>query len=338
MISPERRIQAFVQLGHKIQDLLKEEENELFYRAQNQNNWFTLENCKRAFEGLAFMLEEKSIRAWLEKYKLPTEGESKDVGVLMAGNIPAVGFHDLACVLLSGHTISAKLSSADTVLMKWLIDQLISLEPSFESNIQISEMLKAKDAYIATGSDNSSRYFHYYFGKYPSLIRQNRTSVAILTGQETDQEILDLGKDVFLYFGLGCRNVSKVFVPNTDILEKVLGLLEVYASVGDHHKYHNNYEYNKSIYLVNNEPHLDNGFLLLKQDSQLVSPISVLFYEVYDGMEELERLISSQLDKIQCVVGNTEVFKEAIPFGKAQSPGPEDYADGEDTLKFLLSL
>jgi hypothetical protein len=338
MISPERRIQAFVQLGHKILDLLKEEENELFYRAENQNNWFTLENCKRAFEGLAFMLEEKSIRAWLEKYKLPTEGASKDVGVLMAGNIPAVGFHDLACVLLSGHTISAKLSSVDTVLMKWLIDQLISIEPSFESNIQISEMLKAKDAYIATGSDNSSRYFHYYFGKYPSLIRQNRTSVAILTGQETDQEILDLGKDVFLYFGLGCRNVSKVFVPDKDILQRVLGLWEVYASVADHHKYHNNYDYNKSIYLVNNEPHLDNGFLLLKQDSQLVSPISVLFYEVYDGMEELELLISSQLDKIQCIVGNTEVFKNAISFGKAQSPGPEDYADGEDTLKFLLSL
>jgi hypothetical protein len=159
-----------------------------------------------------------------------------------------------------------------------------------------------------------------------------------LTGQETDQEILDLGKDVFLYFGLGCRNVSKVFVPDKDILQRVLGLGEVYASIGDNHKYHNNYDYNKSIYLVNNEPHLDNGFLLLKQDSQLVSPISVLFYEVYDGMEELELLISSQLDKIQCIVGNTEVFKNAISFGKAQSPGPEDYADGEDTLKFLLSL
>ena len=139
----------------------------------------------------------------------------------------------------------------------------------------------------------------------------------------------------FLYFGLGCRNVSKIFVPNADILERVLGLWEVYSSVGDHHKYHNNYEYNKSIYLVNSEPHLDNGFLLLKEDSQLVSPISVLFYEVFDGEEELERLISSQLDKIQCVVGNTEVFKGAIPFGKAQSPSPEDYADGEDTLKFF---
>jgi hypothetical protein len=219
-----------------------------------------------------------------------------------------------------------------------LIDQLISLEPSFEPTIQISEMLKAKDAYIATGSDNSSRYFHYYFGKYPCLIRQNRASVAFLTGQESDLEMAELGKDVFQYFGLGCRNVSKLFVPNVDMLEKVLNLWEVYAYLGEHHKYFNNYEYNKSIYLVNNETHLDNGFLLLKEDSQLVSPISVLFYEVYEGMEDLKSLLSSQMNKIQCVVGDAAVIQGSIPFGMAQSPGPEDYADGIDTLKFLLEI
>jgi hypothetical protein len=258
---------------------------------------------------------------------------------MLSGNIPAVGFHDLLSVLISGHTACVKLSSQDAALPLWFIQELKKIEPRFSDRIQVEDMLKNKQAYIATGSDNSARYFNYYFGKYPHLIRSNRTSVAILQGDESKADLQALGKDIFDYFGLGCRNVSKVFVKNQGQLTDLLDALESFSWVGNHHKYFNNYEYNKSIYLVNRTPHLDNGFLLLKESTDLVSPIGVLFYEIYSEEQELKTKLKDLDTKIQCVVGNPAMdLQGIIPFGQTQCPQPWDYADGVDTLQFLGTL
>lgn len=338
MVPFKNRVQAFITLGKQLAELSGEEKEGLFRRVENQNNWFTKKSCDQAISGLIHMLESSRMEEWVSSYDFSQVKESKDVGVLMAGNIPAVGFHDLMSVLLAGHGISAKLSSADSVLMNWLIEKLIQIEPGFEGFIQVSEMLKGKDAYIATGSDNSSRYFEYYFGKYPSLIRQNRTSVGIVRGDESEEEIKALGEDVFTYFGLGCRNVSKVFLSDEKFSEVLLKNWESFSAIADHHKYHNNYEYNKSIFLVNGEPHLDNGFLIMKKEEALVSPISVLYYEVFKDLDDLENKLSSHQNKIQCIVAKKESWPNAVEFGKAQMPGPKDYADGVDTMEFLLSI
>jgi len=334
-MKPVERISAFVNLGKIIKDLSPDEKEELLWRAQNNNNWFTKDSVESSLEGISFMLSEEKLDAWLAIYELKEVENPKSVGLMMAGNIPAVGFHDVMCVILSGHQAVIKLSSSDEILMKWLIEKLIEIDPRFEKQIRIEEMLKGMDAYIATGSDNSSRYFNYYFGKYPHVIRHNRTSVAVLSGTETTEDYIGLGKDIFQYYGLGCRNVSKIYVKSVDQLQDLLGALEIYSPTALHHKYHNNYDYNKSIYLVNLEKHLDNGFLLLKECQDLVSPISVLFYEVYESEELLNEKLQELESKIQCVVGNGI---GRVPFGTAQNPEPWEYADGVDTMTFLLEL
>lgn len=335
---PTDRIAAFVKLGEVIRDIPMEERESLARRAENQNNWFTTDSVNSALEGIACMLSPEKLEKWLSAYDLGQVTQPRSVGLMLAGNIPAVGFHDLMCVLLAGHKACLKLSSSDEVLMKWITAKLIEIDGRFEPLITLEEMLKSKDAYIATGSDNSSRYFNYYFGKYPHVIRQNRTSVAVLSGSETEADFLNLGKDIFRFYGLGCRNVSKLYVKSEDDLKHLLDALEVYAGVASHHKYQNNYDYNKSIYLVNGENHLDNGFLLLRESEELVSPISVLNYEIYRDLHELNSVLRSNQDKIQCVVADPAYLKGTVPFGVAQHPEPWDYADGVDTLAFLLKL
>jgi hypothetical protein len=337
-LSSKERIEAFCQLGDLIVNLEQEEKEILFRSANNQNSWFTEVSMESALKGLSRLLEREKLEKWLSAYSLSETKSPRKVGILMAGNIPGVGFHDLLCVLISGHTAVPKLSSADSFFTKWLIERLIGLEPRFENYIQIEEMLKGMDAYIATGSDNSARYFNYYFGKYPSIIRSNRTSVAVLTGDESEDALDKLGNDIFLYFGLGCRNVSKIFVKNVGQLQHFLDVMEKFKWVAINHKYLNNYEYIKSIYLVNSEPHLDNGFLIMRESTELVSPIGVLFYEVYDRKEDLIQKLGALESKIQCVVGDSEEIPGAISFGEAQYPEPWDYADKVDTLKFLLEL
>jgi hypothetical protein len=334
----EERIKSFVALGNKLRNLDQEERETLVRRAHQQNNWFTPESMNLALEGLEYMLEEELIRKWLRRYEFPAIVSPKEIGVIMAGNIPGVGFHDLLCVLLSGNKAALKLSSADSFFTNWLINELIQLQPKWKNFIAVEEMLKGKDAYIATGSDNSARYFHYYFGKYPNIIRSNRTSVGILSGDESDQDLEDLGHDIFAYFGLGCRSVSKIYVKSEDILQRLLNALEKFKYVADNHKYHNNYEYNKSIYLVNRVDHLDNGFLLVRQNSELVSPIGVLYYELYEDAPQLIQTLDSQKEKIQVMVGKKSECPVFLPFGTAQKPAPWDYPDKVDTIKFLLSL
>ncbi|GGF37085.1 acyl-CoA reductase [Echinicola rosea] len=334
----QERIGAFVALGRRIDQLSDAEFEELAFRAENNNNWFTSDHVKLALRGLVIMLDEEKMKSWISRYDLSEVKKPKSIGVMMAGNIPAVGFHDLMMVLVSGHMAHVKLSSADQVLIKWLVRELVEIAPDFAKQVVFEEMLKAKDAYIATGSDNSARYFNYYFGKYPSVIRKNRTSVAVLDGSETAEDYVELAKDVFQYFGLGCRSVSKLYVRDEAQVNDFLTAIEGYNFVFSHHKYLNNYEYNKSIYLINGDAHLDNGFLLCKQSEELVSPVAVLYFETFDDVEKLKELLENQSEKIQCIVSKGAWYPLSVGFGEAQQPAVDDYADHVDTMAFLQEL
>jgi hypothetical protein len=260
------------------------------------------------------------------------------VGLVMAGNIPLVGFHDLLSVLISGHIAHVKFSSQDSFLMQFMINEIKSISEEMSKHIVLVERMNDADAIIATGSDNSARYFKHYFASKPHIIRQNRTAIAVLNGEETKEELKAFGDDYFQYFGLGCRNVSKVYVPKGYELPRLIDALLGYEKVLDHHKYRNNYDYNKSIYLVNKESHLDSGFFMMRESEELVSPISVLFYEYYSSPAELDLVLATNSEKIQCVVSANAWYEGSLPLGKAQNPELWDYADGVDTLEFLSGI
>ena len=300
-----------------------------------ENPWFTKPNVKTALKGIGLFLEPEALTRWVSTYKLENR-VPKTVALVLAGNIPLVGFHDFLCVLISGNRAQIKLSSKDSKLIKYLIKHLVWLEPAFEQYITVKDKLEDFDAIIATGSDNSARYFESYFGKYPNIIRKNRTSCAILTGNETEADIENLGADIFSYFGLGCRNVSKIYVPEGYDLTKLLSRWNSFSDVIHHHKYCNNYDYQKSILLVNKMPFLDNGFILFQENEKLVSPISVLYYEYYASADALKNKLTTESEKLQCLVGNSPLAN--VSFGQTQSPSLGDYADQVDTLKFLSEL
>lgn len=331
------RIKALSRLGKVIGKLSENEIESIARRAHNINNWFTAGNVKQALEGCAHMLQEDKLKKWTNAYNLSPDTPKK-VGVVMAGNIPLVGFHDFLSVLISGHILYAKLSSQDPFLLPYLAEKLVEIEPEFSDYIEYPQFLKEVDAVIATGSDNTSRYFEYYFSSIPHVIRKNRSSVLVLSGNETEEELKETGKDIFSYYGLGCRNISKVFVPEGYTFDNLYEALEEYVSISDHHKYVNNYDYNKSIYLVNKVPHLDNGFLLIRESEEFVSPISVLYYERYKNEEDLKDLLSRYSEKIQCTVSTHEGVENRVMPGNAQKPEPWDYADGVNTLEFLSTL
>lgn len=331
----EERIEAFAKLGSFLHAIDNETREEIIRNARNENAWFTDKSINLAFDGIIQMLDPAKLRAWTSRYDLDPK-QVRTVATVMAGNIPLVGFHDFLSVLIGGHQIQIKPSSKDLFLLKFLIRSLTGIEPRLAERITVVDMLKNFDAVIATGSDNSARYFEYYFSRYPHIIRKNRSSCAILTGFETNEEFATLGKDVFSYFGLGCRNVSKVFVPEQFDFAKLFKNWSAYEDVILHHKYHNNYDYQKSILLVNNEPHLDSGYLLLRESEGLVSPISVLFYEYYSTWDGLCSRLESEKEKLQCIVGNAK--PATVKIGSAQSPEVWDYADQIDTLEFLEKL
>jgi hypothetical protein len=329
------RIEAFEKLGNNLSAIDAVAFEDLALKARNENPWFTERSIKLAFNGVCEYLKPDSLKRWTTPYFLcPTR--PKRVAVVMAGNLPLVGFHDFLSVLISGHAILIKFSSKDSVLLNFVVKTLIAIEPRFAASIIFGEQLKNFDAVIATGSDNSARYFHYYFDKYPNIIRKNRTSCAVLTGKETPTEIHSLGHDIFSYFGLGCRNVSKIYIPNRYDLTLLFPHWHSFQSIIDHHKYHNNYDYQKSILLINRIPFFDTGFLLLQESDKLVSPISVVYYEYYQDESSLALKLIETKDKIQCVVGNST--QGSVSFGRAQSPNAWDYADQIDTLKFLEKL
>ena len=312
--------------------------NEIIDDELHYNAWFTPANVKKAVTSIGHMLNTVDLETWLSKYNPKSSG--KKVGLILAGNIPLVGFHDVLCVLASGNHALIKASSQDNHLIKYVLEKLVEIDNNFAGSFSFIERLENFDAVIATGSNNTSRYFDYYFGKVPNIIRKNRNSIAVLTGNETAEQLHKLGHDIFDYYGLGCRNVSKLLVPDDYNFNFFFESIEDYNPIIHHHKYNNNYDYNKSIYLVNSDKHFDNGFLLLKQDERLTSPLAVLFYSNYADIKDAERIINTESEKIQCVVSAAplEVNNQVVTFGQSQQPKLWDYADGIDTMEFLSKL
>jgi hypothetical protein len=304
------------------------------------NAWFTPENVKRAVTSIAKSLNAADLTAWLSKYPIDKNVGGKKVGLILAGNIPLVGFHDILCVLATGNYALIKASSQDARLIKYILNKLVEIEAAFGGQYSFVERLENFDAVIATGSNNTSRYFEYYFSKVPHIIRKNRNSVAVLTGNETEGQLVELGHDIFDYYGLGCRNVSKLLVPKDYSFNFFFESIQSYYPIINHNKYNNNYDYNKSIYLVNMAKHLDNGFLLVKEDENWVSPLAVLFYEHYNNISSAEQKINDENDKIQCVVSALplKISNQVVNFGMSQQPALWDYADGIDTMDFLSNL
>ena len=304
------------------------------------NPWFTPPNVEEATQAIGAMLNEESLTAWLNKYpQLPVQNKKK-IGLILAGNIPLVGFHDILCVLAAGHHALIKTSGGDARLIRHVLQMLTDIAPGFAGQFTFVERLADFDAVIATGSNNSSRYFEYYFGKVPHIIRKNRNSVSLLTGDEDSDTLYKLGHDIFDYFGLGCRNVAKLMVPENYHFPSFFEAIESYQPIINHHKYHNNYDYNKSILLVNKNKHLDNGFLLLKEDTALSSPLAVLHYEVYTDIQSAQDKLRAGAEGIQCVVSHAglQVGSQVVDFGQSQCPALWDYADGVDTMEFLSNL
>ncbi len=315
--------------------LLNIVESEHYYNA-----WFTPENVKRAINAVGKSLNAADLTAWLSKYQIDTNVGGKKIGLILAGNIPLVGFHDVLCVLVTGNYALIKASVQDARLIKHILNKLIELEPGFGDQFSFVERLENFDAVIATGSNNTSRYFEYYFSKVPHIIRKNRNSIAVLTGHENAEQLSELGHDIFDYYGLGCRNVSKLLVPKDYNFNFFFESIQSYYPILNHNKYNNNYDYNKSIYLVNMAKHLDNGFLLVKEDENWVSPLAVLYFEYYEDIKSAEQKITEVSAKIQCVVSALplQIPNQVVNFGMSQQPALWDYADGIDTMDFLSNL
>jgi hypothetical protein len=329
----QERKEILVRLGQYIQSA-DENWSRAKERVAAENAWFTPEFIELSASNIAHQfLQGEKLQKLIETYHIPAENFSpKKVGIVMAGNIPMVGFHDLLCTFLTGHYAAIKLSSKDTVLIQHLTKKMVEWNAATAPYFTISEMLKGCDAYIATGSNNSAHYFQYYFSKYPHIIRKNRTSVAVLTGEETKEELEKLADDVYQFFGLGCRNVTKIFVPEGYDFVPLLQAFRKYNYLADHPKYRNNYDYNLALHLLNKKFYMSNESLLLVEDASPFSPISQLNYEYYrDATDVIKEL--GNYDNIQCVVS-----KEGVQFGQAQCPGVCDFADGVDTVQFLLTL
>jgi hypothetical protein len=349
----KQRINAFTKLGHflcqfKTGGIKKDETvvaNDLFFDgfkhqiklAKEYNGWFTEKNILFSIESWSNALTSSNIDKWLGKYNVNSSNQ-KTVAIIMAGNIPLVGFHDFLSVLISGHKVLVKQSSNDKHLLPFLAKYLEVVEPEFKGKIKFTEdKLEGFDAVIATGSDNTARYFEYYFKNKPSIIRKNRNSVAILTGNETKAQLEALSDDVFIYYGLGCRNVSKLFVPTNYNFDAFFTAIYKWHPIINEAKYANNYDYNKAVYLMSEFDMLENGFMMIKEDESYSSPIATLFYEYYNDENELQQKLKSEADKIQCIVANAFTENE-ITFGETQNPQLWDYADDVDTVEFLLEI
>ena len=345
------RRMAFEQLGHALDTFavkapwpghssgLTEDEHAAFETALTQahirNGWFTEEQVRHAAKGLSAMLAGSELDNWLGRYpRLEQSHPYKTIGIIMAGNVPFVGFHDLMCVLLSGHRAKVKIASDDAGLTPALIALLSHFAPDLDDQVElIPGKLGDVDAIIATGSNNTARYFEHYFGKLPRIVRKGRTSVAVLDGSETEAELAALGEDVFRYFGLGCRNVGKLFIPKDFDLDRLFGAFFPWKEIVNHNKYANNYDYNRAVWMLDRAPIMENGFLVMKEEQALNSPVAALYYERYTDASAVEARLKEEAENLQCIVGHGH-----LPFGSGQFPGPGDYADNVDTLEFLMGL
>ena len=368
----EKLIIAFARLGNTLREYPSTKESILekaIKNANKHNGWFTNENILLSIHSIGEMLREDKIRKWISAYNFPTHNSTlHTVGVIMAGNIPLVGFHDFLCVLMSGHNFVGKLSSDDEHLLPAIADILIKLEPEFKEKITFTPTLllspslpkrerdtresppfrggfrRGVDAFITTGSNNSARYFEHYFGKHPHIIRRNRNSIAILNGNENEEDLKNLGKDIFQYFGMGCRNVSKIYIPQNYNLDTFFSAIVDFGDVINHNKYYNNHRYYHSIYLLNRENFLDNNFLMLQESPSeiIASPVATLYYERYNDLNDLFEKLFIVKDQIQCIAYNHTISspldKLRVSYGQTQSPEVWEYADGVDTMEFLLNL
>jgi len=348
MTNKEKFILAFHSLGLIIEKIAKEEEligyelgitdneyqklKQTVEVQQQKNAWFTKENVQKSLNAIASLLNKDKLETWTQNYTFASS--PKKVAIIMAGNIPIVGFHDMLCVVLSGHCAICKMSSNDNTLLPVIVEVLRLLSPQLNERIVcVNGTIGEVDAVIATGSNNSSLYFEQYFGKYPHIFRKNRTSIAILNGTESLSELTDLGADILDYFGLGCRNVSHLIVPKNYKFPKFIQAIATYQNIIFHNKYANNYDYNKAIYLMNKIPIIDNGFLLLRETQDIHSPLSVVNYHFYENQQEVENYLQKHKNSIQAIVGHNY-----IPFGKIQMPTLTDYADNVNTMEWLSSL
>jgi hypothetical protein len=356
MDSAEKK-QAFIQLGRilcEFSRLLTEnpesdrltrspfsELNAAVLSAMGTNPWFTLSNIRYALQAIGMSLQPGEVDRFYSAYRhiMGKRRKVQNIGVIMAGNLPLVGFHDFLCVVLSGHRFIGKLSSDDEHLLPAISRVLGSFSPDIAGSVTfIKERLTGYDAVIATGSNNTSRYFEYYFRKHPHIIRKNRHGVAVLNGRESEADLSALGEDVFIHFGRGCRNVSKIYLPASFSPERLFDHWERFSYARDHHKYRNNYDYYKSVFLVSSIRFYDNGFLLIKEDTSFGSPVAVLHFEHYTDASEVNLTLKHRADEVQCVVSIDQNIENRIPFGKTQQPSLTEYADGIDTMEFLLSL
>ncbi|MFI0490247.1 acyl-CoA reductase [Flavobacterium sp.] len=356
---------CFIELGKFLSQFSKEKNrinpdvlfNEPFFEdfvnliqlSQSHNGWYTPENVYFSIQSWAKALTKENLNKWLSAYSFDCTSatlsinyqddnkKGKNVGLILAGNIPLVGFHDFLSVLISGNSVLIKTSSNDQFLLPFLAKYLIAIEPELSNKITFVEgKLENFDAVIATGSNNTARYFEYYFKDKPSIIRKNRNSVAVLNGEETKEQLIALGEDIFRYFGLGCRNVSKLFVPRGYSFNAFFEAIFEYQEVIHYEKYANNYDYNKAVFLMSNFKLLDNGFLTIKEDTSYASPISSIFYEFYENLEDIKTRLESESEQIQCIVSNN-LIENSIDFGETQKPNLWDYADNVDTISFLLT-
>jgi hypothetical protein len=329
------KLQNRIELLLKLSDYLQtngEELQAIKQRAYAENGWFVPEFIDLAIHNIVtHFLQKDKLENWAKHYSLDDNIGGRNVGIVMAGNIPLVGFHDFLCVFISGHKQTIKLSSKDAVLLKHFVGKMMEWNADCANYVEFAEMLKGCDAYIATGSNNSGRYFEQYFGKYPNIIRRNRTSVAVLNGNEEKEELKELADDVHFYFGFGCRNVTKIYVPTNYDFVPILRAFDKYKYFADHNKYKNNYDYQLSLALLNNIYYMTNEATLLIENEQIFSAISQLNYSFYNNINELSVLTNNE--DVQCIVG-----KDFVPFGMAQQPSLFDYADGVDTMGFLLGL
>lgn len=329
-------LQDRILLMAKLGDYLKENTDEyqaVKQRASRENPWFIPEFIELASENIAScFLQKDKLENWAAAYNVPSEeARQKNVGVVMAGNIPMVGFHDMLSVFISGHRCTIKLSSKDEILIKHLVNKLSEWNNETGSYISFADRLTGCDAYIATGSNNTGRYFEYYFGKYPHIIRYNRTSVTVLDGTESLEELELLADDICLYFGLGCRNVTKLYVPKDYDFVPLLASLKKYSHFQYYHKYRHNYDYHLALLMMGNKFYMTDGTTILAENASLFTPVSQVNYEYYDNKEKIIQQVKESKD-VQALVGHG-----FVRFGEAQQPSLTDYADGMDTMKFLLS-
>ncbi len=337
------RLELLTELGHYLRSGGDEDLATAVRQSYFENRWFTPENTQLALHSIAeTFLDREKLSAWAARYAMEDHlHPEKSVALIMAGNIPLVGFHDWLCVFVAGHRAKIKLSTKDKYLLPLLVKKMGDWD--FESweyteFLLEDDRLRNFDAVIATGSNNSARYFEQYFSKYPHIIRRNRNGIAVLNGQETLAELYALGRDIFTYFGLGCRNISKLYVPHGYHFDTLLEALHEYREIVNHDKYKNNFDYTLTLWLLNQIPYMNNGCLLLKEDSSLQARIASVHYEYYDDLAELDNLLEVHKEEIQCVVGHGSLqFTQMIPFGTSQEPGLTDYPDGVDVMEFLTT-